>query len=542
MIYAKSIEKLKRVYENSGIVIRNKSTGLFFVLVVILGSVVLYLTQKLIEGEYVIATFELLIGFFASLSMAALFKGKYRFASTATFVFSQLALIGLSFLMVPASVYQIFALTLYMVPPVILTLIISDTEWYTMSSILTGIILIPVAYVVKLAPVLSATEKQQVPELFIIAFILYFLIALFAFYGARNNRKSMEFMERTHKETEETIRKIKAVIHTAEQSLTTNLSIEDNFERIRDGSRAIEKHLHSFTESSQQLFSNMKEALNAVEDTTSQVENFDIQVAEQNTVVQESTAAVNEMAASLDNVAKITSAKRDTTNTLLTVAEEGMEAMKKTNTAVETAAGDAHSLLEINKIVADIADRTNLLSMNAAIEAAHAGEKGKGFAVVADEIRKLAGSTAENSRIIADNLKKLIESMDISRNHTEKINRIFEKLVLEIRFVSEAFSEITGSTSELSQGGQEIMKSMQILQDSSSSIRDGSNRITDDQKNAKEQLLKVSGFITHIKTVSNDIQEVSGRINESTEYVFELVQKSARQTEDLFKTVSSLAK
>ena len=533
-------QKLQGIYKDSGIVIKNKVSGVFFVITVILSTTPIIIVQKIIDGDIVTVIVEVTILLAMTASMIALFKGFYRFASIMPLAFSQLALIGLSFIISPVSVYQIYQLTLYMSLPIILSLVVSDSEWFTIVSAAIGAVVIPAAFFIKLVPILKPDDINRIPERLIVAGVLYTLLTLFSIHIAKNVRRSMEFMEKTRHESEETIKKIKTVVNSAELSATSNKTVEDNFVHILKGSSSIKEHLENFTTSAQSLSVNMKEALSYVDNTTNEVENFDLQVEEQNTVVQESTAAVNQMSASLDNVAKITSAKRDTTNALLNIAEEGKTAMKETNSAVEVSANDAHALLDINKIVSDIADRTNLLSMNAAIEAAHAGERGKGFAVVADEIRKLAGSTAENSRIIADSLKNLIESMDMSKSHTEKINRIFEQLVTEIRLVSEAFAEITGSTAELSEGGQEIMKSMQVLQDSSIIIREGSGKITADQKNARKKLLQVSDFIKTIKEVSGEISTDADRIADSTDHVHSLVKDSAAYTKEMFNSVSKL--
>ena len=239
------------------------------------------------------------------------------------------------------------------------------------------------------------------------------------------------------------------------------------------------------------------------------------------------------MTASLENVAHITSAKKDASEKLSDMAEEGRKAMSDTNNAVGNAAADAHALLEINKIISDIAEQTNLLSMNAAIEAAHAGESGKGFAVVADEIRKLAGSTAEHSKIISENLKKLISSMDISLSRTESINKVFNEIVSEVQLVSQAFSEISSSTLELSQGGKEITKSMQVLQDVSVIISEGSSKISEDEKNVFEQLNRINSFIEGISGVSARIKESTDKIIVTAENTDNIIKESSSGMQDL---------
>jgi len=533
-------EKLNAVYMDSGIVIKSKASGVLFVLGLIIVMIPVVLVQSILKGDILSTVVEAIIGLSMVIAVFALFKGKFEIASNIPLVVSQIALIGLGILLEPISIFQLYLLELYMITPIILSLAVSKNEWYTLVSAGIGATVMPYIVFQEFIPRLPEVEKLQITERFITASVFYFLISLFSIYVARNNRKSMEFMENVQQETEKTIVKISKVAMTAEQSVSANKLVEENFKKILDGSRGIKTTLKAFLSSSEKLSLNVRKALDSVAHTTKQVQIFDLQVEEQNTVVQESTASVNQMSASLDSVASITSIKRDSTGKLLSIAEKGMKEMEETNTAVEKATSDTHALLEINKIVSDIADRTNLLSMNAAIEAAHAGERGKGFAVVADEIRKLAGSTAENSRIIADSLKNVIISMDLSRNYAKNTNSIFETIVSEIRLVSEAFSEISGSTAELSQGGQEIMSSMQVLQDSSIAIKDGSNKITEDQKNAKEQILRVNQFIEEIETISKDIQGTTDNINQSSEYVHTLVLESADQMKELVNSVSRL--
>ena len=112
-------------------------------------------------------------------------------------------------------------------------------------------------------------------------------------------------------------------------------------------------------------------------------------------------------------------------------------------------------LLEANEVISSIADQTNLLAMNAAIEAAHAGDAGRGFAVVADEIRKLAETSSEQSKDIASNLTKIKSVIETVVENTERATVSFETMNKSINNVTELQDAVLGSITEQSAGTNE---------------------------------------------------------------------------------------
>jgi methyl-accepting chemotaxis protein len=187
----------------------------------------------------------------------------------------------------------------------------------------------------------------------------------------------------------------------------------------------------------------------------------------QNSMVNQSSAATEEMSASMNTISAITRSKKGSVDGLVTTAQSGEQEMNRALEAIRQLSASAASILEFIDVIGNVASQTNLLAMNAAIEAAHAGEAGKGFAVVADEIRKLAEETAGNTKLITDTLKRNTEEIEKADDITKTAARYFHQINQEIRQVAQSMDEILQGVEEMSGGAREIMTGIQVVQKTS---------------------------------------------------------------------------
>ena len=250
--------------------------------------------------------------------------------------------------------------------------------------------------------------------------------------------------------------------------------------------------------------------------------------------ISQASAGIEQMIGNIQSISTSIDKMAGEFSELNSATAEGIEKNRIVNELLNTVLAQSKSLQDTNMVIANISSQTNLLSMNAMIESAHAGEAGKGFAVVAEEIRKLADTSAtqsksigENLKLIAANIQKVVESADLSKAS-------FEVVSDKTNNTSELVYSIKKATEEQSEGSKHLLETLSTMNNISVSVQRSSKKIGD-------RALTVLDTIAGLKESSKNMAQNFNRIVSTTEVTQETTNNLSHLTVDMTKAVDNIS-
>ena len=244
---------------------------------------------------------------------------------------------------------------------------------------------------------------------------------------------------------------------------------------------------------------------------TGNIGKLDSHVKNQSSHIAQSSASIEEMVANINLVTNTLIKNNSNVKNLMEASEVGRTGLSEVVSDIREIARESEGLLEINSVMQNIASQTNLLSMNAAIEAAHAGDAGRGFAVVADEIRKLAENSSVQSKTISTVLKKIKESIDKITRSTDNVLSRFEAIDSSVRTVAEQEEAIRGSMEEQGIGSKQILTGIEEVNSITSKVESDSKEMLEE---AQEVILESEKLDTVTQEINMGMVEMTAGVEQ----------------------------
>ncbi len=297
---------------------------------------------------------------------------------------------------------------------------------------------------------------------------------------------------------------LRGMIRNIKESTTTAKNISDSLSKsASQSSSSLEQmrtSIETMTDKTSVLDNDVEATKRATQDVHTFIANVVELISKQVEAVNESSEKLEYMYKSINSVTHLSDEKLKIATKLQDTASRGQREMKQSMDTIGKVAESADLMMEMIEVINGIAKKTNLLAMNASIEAAHAGQAGKGFSVVAEEIRKLAEDSSRNSQDITESLQQVIEYIHISEDSTDQTGKIFANIVKEIMEVANSMSEIKNSMNELSETSKLVTQTLEQLVHITGDVKSSSNEMD-------EQITSITGSTKNISNISSDVKK-----------------------------------
>lgn len=449
--------------------------------------------------------------------------GKFSAASYTTLFVLSAAIFTMNFLDIRETPFTIWKLVSYNIAGLITCALFVNSFRQILSMSLASVALLGLAVYLKFQQ--NGVDRSLVFFVVLYSFVIqvasnYLIINLFQTF-----KRHLDSSREAHRRSQQSLLMLKDLIDSSSEGLsigntlvsTTSLTIK----QAQEARSRLDNLVEELTSLERQV-SLSNGSYEKIEISGNQVGlNMQIQTA----AVNESSTSVEHSSSLIQSISQSAQDKSALLSRLVHNSADGAEQLENSLAAFREVSDTSAEIIDVITVIEDIAERTNMLAMNASIEAAHASAAGRGFAVVADEIRKLAEETNLNSRhirsIIENNHMQIINSVKLSEGtgrmyssiHTqiEEVDRAIAEILKGLHLLAGGTSDITSSVTHLRSTNSEVNTSLTEMhtmtglgRDSMKAISEGSKRMLERVEILQKSIACITEYASQISVIGEN--------------------------------------